>query len=292
MRLATYIGAYAVLAVLACAFAAPAEDRADKKAPAHKSHEVPDLKMKLLRIEPGEFRMGSPADEAGRQDDELQHKVRLTRLFYLQDTELSQGQYKAILKENPSYFQGDDLPVENVSWDDAVRFCEKLSAREGRKFRLPTEAEWEYAARAGKTGPVAGTGRLDEMAWYADNSGKQRLDSAKLWDTDSNSYFQRLLDNGCRTRAVGRGKANNWGLHDMQGNVAEWVADWYSADYFREDAAKVDPHGPAKSPLDSRVMRGGSWGSDPRNCRIARRDYNIPSTRTASCGFRVAMDAN
>jgi formylglycine-generating enzyme required for sulfatase activity len=247
--------------------------------------------MTLIRIEPGEFEMGSPANEADRDDDELAHKVRLTKPFYLLATEVSQAQYTAVMGENPSYFRGDDLPVENVSWDDAVRFCEKLSKREGRKFRLPTEAEWEYAARAGKAGPVSGTGKLDEMSWHADNSGKQRLDSAKLWDSDPNNYFKRLLDNGCQTRAVGTGKANNWGLHDMQGNVTEWVADWYSDDYFREDAAKVDPPGPKESELGSRVMRGGSWGSDPRKCRIANRERNIPSAQSGSRGFRIAMDA-
>jgi formylglycine-generating enzyme required for sulfatase activity len=247
--------------------------------------------MAFVRVEPGEFLMGSPATEAGHKDNELQHKVRLTKVFYLQTTEVSQTQYAAVMGQNPSHFHGDELPVENVSWQDAVSFCEKLSKREGRKFRLPTEAEWEYAARAGSAGPVSGTGKLDEMAWHADNSGRKRLDSAKLWDTDPNNYFTWLSDNGCRTRAVGTGTANPWGIHDMQGNVTEWVADWYSKEYFA-DAAKADPQGPAESNLGSRVMRGGSWGSDPRNCRLAHRDWNTPDTRSGSCGFRVVMEAD
>lgn len=155
----------------------------------------------------------------------------------------------------------------------------------------PTEAEWEYAARAGKSGPVAGTGRLDEMAWYADNSGRQPLDSAKLWDTDPNNYFGKLSENGCGPRAVGTGMPNDWGIHDMEGNTAEWVMDWYSADYFRDDVLKIDPQGPVESSLGSRVMRGGSWGSDPRNCRIAHREWNVPSFRSGSCGFRVVMES-
>jgi formylglycine-generating enzyme required for sulfatase activity len=193
--------------------------------------------------------------------------------------------------ENPSYFKGGDLPVENVSWSQSAAFCYELSRREGRRFRLPTEAEWEYAARAGKAGPVAGTGKLTEMAWHADNSGKQPLDSTKLWDSDPNNYFGRLADNGCRPRPVGTGTPNDWGLHDMQGNVSEWVGDWYSKDYVATAAAKLDPAGPPKSEFRSRLMRGGSWGSDPRNCRLARRDYNTPNTQTASCGFRIVMEA-
>jgi formylglycine-generating enzyme required for sulfatase activity len=140
-------------------------------------HEIADLKMTLIRVEPGEF----PADEAGRDEHELQHKVRLTKPFYLQATEVSQAQFKAIIAgEHPSEFKGDDLPVESVSWHAAVLFCELLSKREGRTFRLPSEAEWEYAARAGAIGPVSGTGKLAEMAWHADNSGKQPLDSAAI----------------------------------------------------------------------------------------------------------------
>ncbi|MDB5329234.1 MAG: Sulphatase-modifying factor protein [Phycisphaerales bacterium] len=254
-------------------------------------HEVADLQMKFVRIPAGEFLMGSPADEAGRRDNELQHKVKLTRQFYLQTTEVSQRQYKAIMGTRPSNFRGDDLPVENISWDEAVSFCQKLSDREKRKYRLPTEAEWEYAARAAKTGPVSGTGKLDEMAWYANNSGTQPLDSAKLWDADPHNYFERLLDNAARTRAVGRGTANDWGLHDMQGNVSEWVADWYSPTWTADEAAKVDPQGPKESDRGSRVIKGGAWSSDPRNCRVAFRDWNTPDDRSGSRGFRIATDA-
>jgi formylglycine-generating enzyme required for sulfatase activity len=282
----------AMVAILGHFVGASAEGPAGRGAAAGKSHEVRDLKMTLVRIERGEFLMGSPEDEASRGADETQHKVKLTKPFYLQTTEVSQRQYQAVMGENPSSFKGDDLPVENVSWAEAAAFCLELGRREGRRFRLPTEAEWEYAARAGKAGPVAGTGKLQDMAWHADNSGKAKVDSARLWDTDPDNYFARLHDNGCQPRAVGTGTANDWGVHDMQGNVTEWVADWYSQEYFREDAAKVDPWGPKQSELGSRVMRGGSWGSDPRNCRVANRDYNIPGTQSASCGFRIAMDSD
>ena len=285
----TIIGSIAFVATLMSALLVSAGSDADTTAA--KSYEVPNLKMKLLLLEAGDFQMGSPADEPNRQDNEFQHEVRFTKPFYIQTTDVTQAQYAAVMGKNPSYFQGDDLPVENVSWDDAVLFCVELSKRQGRTFRLPTEAEWEYAAKAGNSGPVARTGKLDEMAWYADNSGRQHLDSAKMWDTDPNGYFQHLLDNGCGTHTVATAKPNDWGLYDMQGNVAEWVADWFSEDYFHDDAARIDPRGPKESSLGSRVMRGGSWGSDPRNCRIAHRDWNVPSTTTASCGFRVVMDA-
>jgi len=285
----TVIGSIAFVATLMSALVVSAGSNAEMQGAG--SYELPDLKMKLLLLEAGEFEMGSPADETNRQDNEFQHRVRLTKSFFIEITDITQAQYTAVMGKNPSYFQGDDLPVENVSWHDAVRFCTKLSKRQGRTFRLPTEAEWEYAARAGKEGPVSGSGKLDEMAWYADNSGRQRLDSAKLWDADPNIYFQHLLNNGCGTHPVATARPNDWGLYDMQGNVAEWVHDWFSEDYFHDDAAGVDPRGPKKSSLGSRVMRGGSWGSDPRNCRVAHRDWNVPDTQTASCGFRVVMDA-
>lgn len=293
------IGCAIVAVILACFAGASADEQpgkeaakeSAKEAPAARSHEVRDLKITLLRLEAGEFMMGSPDDEEWRDADETRHEVKLTKPFYLQTTEVSQRQYESIMGENPSSFKGEDLPVENVSWEQAAAFCLELSRREGRAFRLPTEAEWEYAARAGKTGPVAGTGKLQEMAWHADNSGNAEIDSAKLWDTDPDNYFQRLHDNGCQTRPVGVGTPNDWAIHDMQGNVTEWVADWYSEEYFSTDAAKLDPWGPRESELGSRVMRGGSWGSDPRNCRVANREYNVPSMQSASCGFRIAMDA-
>jgi formylglycine-generating enzyme required for sulfatase activity len=255
------------------------------------AYKVQALHMTLLRIEPGEFQMGSPDDEANRHDYEFQHKVRLTHAFYIQTTDVTQAQYNAVIGNNPSYFHGDNLPVDNVSWNNAVVFCQRLSAREGRTFRLPTEAEWEYAARAGKSGPVAGNGKLRQMAWYADNSGRTRINASKLWDADPNSYFQKLLDNGCGTHPVATKKPNDWGLYDMQGNIAQWVADWFSDTYYRDPAAQTDPTGPAESTNGCHVMRGGSWGSDPRNCRVAFRDWNTPDDQTPSCGFRVAMDA-
>jgi formylglycine-generating enzyme required for sulfatase activity len=263
----------------------PAAARAVRAAP----HHIKDLEMSLVRIEPGEFIMGSDVSEAHREDDEHAHRVAITRPFYIQSTEVTQSQWKAIMGENPSYFKGDNLPVDNVSWDDAMAFCKKLGEREKRKFRLPTEAEWEFAARAGKDGPVAGSGKLPDMAWFADNSGAAAIDAANLWDNEPGNYFNKLLANKCGSHSVATRKANDWGIYDMQGNVVEWVADWYAADYFR-NSPKSDPTGPEKSTLNSRLLRGGSWGSDVRHCRLADRDWNEPGKRSPSYGFRVVMD--
>jgi len=265
---------------------------AKENAPAPaKTFSIKDLNMTFVRLEAGEFQMGSPVTEANRQDNEFQHKVRLTRPFYMQSTEVTQAQYQAVMGKNPSIFHGQNLPVENVSWDDAVAFCAALSNRQARTFRLPTEAQWEYAARGTRTGTISGDGKLEDLSWYADNSGRDRLDSIKLWDNDPNSYFELLSNNGCGPHSVATRKANDWGLYDMQGNVQQWVADWYSDDYYHDAAARVDPTGPRESTLGSRVLRGASWGSDPRNCRLAHRDWNTPNATSASWGFRVVMEA-
>jgi len=281
------IGIASVLRLVQSRVQAP--DAAAARARFAAAYEIKELKMAFVRIEPGEFLMGSPADEANRDKDEDAHRLRITRAFLLQNTEVTQAQWKAIMGDNASYFKGDDLPVDNVSWEDAVAFCKKLSQREGQTFRLPTEAEWEYACRADKQGPVAGTGKLDDMAWYADNSGNQRLDAAKIWDTEPNNYFQRMLDNKCTSHPCGSKKANDWGLFDMQGNVMEWCADWYESDYY-SNSPRENPPGPQKSQLHSRLLRGGSWGSDVRHCRAADRDWNEPDKRSPSYGFRLLLE--
>ncbi len=150
--------------------------------------------MQFVRIEPGEFLMGSPVNEEGRADDERQHMVRTTRPFMMAVHPVTQAQWRAVMGNSPSYFKGDDRPVEQVSWDDAVEFCGRLSQKEGRRYGLPTEAEWEYACRAGTTGPYAGSWNLDEMGWFFSNSGGE-------------------------THPVGQKKANAWGLYDMHGKL-------------------------------------------------------------------------
>ena len=220
---------------------------------------VNSIGMKFAYIPAGKFLMGSPPDEGGWFSDEVQHEVTISRGFYLGITEVTQGQWKAVMGHNPSWFKGNRLPVERVSWDDAVRFCRRLGQKEGRRYRLPTEAEWEYACRAESTGPYAGTGNLDEMGWHVGNSGNE-------------------------THPVGTKQPNAWGLYDMHGNVSEWCRDWYG-EYPRREVR--DPAGPSESV--ARVLRGGSWSYPPRICRPASRSRDERSMRYNDIGFRVLL---
>ncbi len=217
--------------------------------------------MKLVLIPAGEFQMGSPANEKSRESDEKQHRVKITKPFYMQTTEVTQAQWKAIMGSNPSRFKGDNLPVEQVSWNDVQEFLKKLSAKEGVKYRLPTEAEWEYACRAGSTTRFCfddDDSKLSEYAWYRGNSRK-------------------------KTHSVGQKKANTWGLYDMHGNVWEWCQDWYDKDYYKSPAE--DPQGPLTG--EFRVLRGGSWYDNVMNCRSAFRLGFEPVRRFYYVGFRV-----
>ena len=215
--------------------------------------------MKLAFIPAGEFDMGSPADEKGREEEETLHRVKITRPFRLGATEVTQAQWKAVMGERRGRFDGASLPVEDIAWAEAAAFCEKLSKLDGRKYRLPTEAEWEYACRAGSPGRFAGD-KLDDLAWY-----------------DASS-------DGC-THPVAAKKPNAWGLYDVHGNVAEWCADYYAPSY---PAAAADPTGPAAG--KARVVRGGSWASFERGCRCASRSSAPAAYQLKFVGLRVVME--
>jgi formylglycine-generating enzyme required for sulfatase activity len=222
------------------------------------------LGMAFVLLPAGTFPMGSPSDEEGRYDDERQHQVTLSRPFYLQTTPVTQEQWRQVLGNNPAYFKegGQECPVEQVSWDDAQEFIKKLNRMEKTDtYRLPTEAEWEYACRAGSTtrycfGDEAA--QLQDYAWYEVNSER-------------------------KTHPVGRLKPNAWGLYDMHGNVWEWCRDWYG-DY--AVGPLVDP--PVPDAGASRVLRGGSWGNNSWLLRSAVRSYYNPVFRINNLGFRVA----
>jgi formylglycine-generating enzyme required for sulfatase activity len=224
--------------------------------------------MKFSLIPPGQFSMGSPPKEEWHRDDERLHRVTLTNPFYLATTEVTQKQWKAVMATDPSFCTGDDLPVETVTWEQAAEFCRKLSRKEGRKYRLPTEAEWEYACRAGTTTPFH-TGQTI------------RTDQANY---DGNHTYGDGRKGEFREATVEAGKleANAWGVYDMHGNVWEWCQDWYG-EYPDGDAK--DPTGPATG--DRRVFRGGCWMNFPAVCRSANRAKVIPLSWNFHLGFRV-----
>ncbi|HPA18294.1 MAG TPA: SUMF1/EgtB/PvdO family nonheme iron enzyme [Verrucomicrobiae bacterium] len=217
--------------------------------------------MRLVLVPAGEFRMGSAAGEDGRHEDEMRHVVRLTRGFRIGAMEVTQRQWEAVMGvQSPGKVKGLDLPVTGVGWADAVRFCSKLSEKEGHRYRLPTEAEWEMACRAGSDGAFSG-GAADEVAWHVGNSGEA-------------------------PHPVGGLRPNAWGLHDMHGNAMEWCADWYAERLGRE--ATVDPAGPAQG--EARVARGGSFRHTARAARSAARQAITPSYQYDHVGFRVVME--
>ena len=208
---------------------------------------------------PGSFVMGSPQSEENRDDDETQHRVTLSKGFWMGKTEVTQAQWRAVMGDNPSYFKGDDRPVEQVSWEDCQSFVRKLNAQTEGKFRLPCEAEWEYACRAGSATAYGFGNDADQLGAYA-------------W-YDANSSGE--------THAVGQKNPNAWGLLDMHGNVWEWCQDWYG-DY---PGGEADPGG-ARSGT-RRVLRGGSWFSNQCDGRSANRGGNTPDNRSSLTGFRL-----
>jgi len=213
--------------------------------------------MELVRIEAGSFLMGS---ERGDPDERPVRRVTISRPFYVGRYEVTQEQYAKVMGENPSRFPDPSGPVENVSWEEAKAFCEKLSQLENAVYRLPSEAEWEYACRAGTQ---------TEFYW------------GDAFDT---SYFWCGYNSGRRPHPVGKAKPNRWGLYDMSGNVWEWCEDWYAEDAYTS-SSEVDPRGPERGSW--RVVRGGSWWGTPEDCRSANRLGYAPQRRLETIGFRV-----
>ena len=223
------------------------------------------IDMELAYIPQGEFIMGS----SEKKDEAPQHKVTISKGFYMGVCEVTQSQYKAIMGSNPSghkkWLRGGGLPVECVSWDEATTFCNELGRRENRTYRLPTEAEWEYACRAGRSGTLFSFGNgsmISEYAWFKRNSDAE-------------------------THATGKKKPNAFGLYDMHGNVNEWCSDWYD-DHYPTTDDQIDPQGPTTGSF--RVLRGGSYNCSSTECRSAWRIYSTPYEKTYSFGFRVVLE--
>ena len=228
---------------------------------------VNDFGMTFVRILPQTYSMGSPPDEPKRRYDELLHYVAITKTIYMQTTDVTQGEYAAVMGSIQSGKLAPSeqfLPVVNVSWDDANAFCRELEKKDrGRYYRLPTEAEWELACRAGGVGECADGKPLQEIGWFRGNSGG-------------------------RLHPVAGKQPNSWGLFDMEGNAAEWCADYYHSTYrFEPGQATTDPTGPTSG--EARVIRGGSFAQPEEMCRCAARGGILPTDRRPDVGFRVVM---
>jgi formylglycine-generating enzyme required for sulfatase activity len=235
----------------------PPKQTESKPAPTGQSftENINGTELKMVSVPGGRFLMGSPVAEAGRDNDEGPQNDVTVQSFYMSKYEVTQAQYKAVADTNPSNFKGDDLPVDSVSWNDAVEFCRKLSRITGHEYRLPTEAEWEYAARAGTSGPYAGN--REAMTWYDSNSGG-------------------------RTHPVGQKEPNGLGLYDMNGNLWEWCQSKYKPYPYQANDGRENVQD-----TDVRVLRGGSWESAAKGCRSAYRRRVTPDPRTA--GFRIIL---
>ena len=240
------------------------------------------LDMRFISIPPGTFVMGSPLDEIGREHDELQHSVTISKGFFISETEVTQAQWKKLMGNNPSGFKhlGPDRPVEQVSWNDCMVFIDKLNNLEGTdKYRLPTEAEWEYACRAGSKSAFSGgeiteasckvITALADMAWYCANANST-------------------------THPVRTRKPNAWGLYDMHGNVHEWCMDscergnaWTRRTGVVTGTYKDGVIDPVSTEGELRIFRGGCWNQSSRYARAADRNYFRPIARRTYIGFRL-----
>ena len=221
------------------------------------------ISIDMVRVEAGTFTMGAtPEMKNPNNDEKPTHRVTLTNDYYISKYEVTQALWQAVMGKKPSKFKGDNLPVEQVSWDDCQKFINKLNRITGKKFRLPTEAEWEYAARGGKKSrgyQYSGSNNLSDVAWYYNNSGE-------------------------KTHAVGSKQANELGIYDMSGNVWEWCQDWYG-EY--NSSSQVNPIGANSGPY--RVYRGASWSKAARLCRSSCRDCYMPSYRDFNIGLRLVL---
>ena len=229
--------------------------------------ELTALGLKFCWCPAGSFLMGSRIDAPGHLNNEGPFEATICKGFWIQQTESTQAQYEQLMGPNPAYFQGQEKPVESVTWTEASEFCRRLSQlpsekAAGNSYRLPTEAEWEYACRAGSTTEFSfgdDETELDSHGWYSLNSGRM-------------------------THPVGQKQPNSWGLHDMHGNVSEWCLDFYG-DYPQQPT--TDPVGPETG--GKRNLRGGGWFYAPMFARSAHRDGFAPSVRYAGLGFRVVV---
>jgi formylglycine-generating enzyme required for sulfatase activity len=248
---------FVIAAVCSTIFYTCKKDKNDKP-------ETFEWDYEMVFVEPGTFTMGGTDDDC-RSNELPTHQVTLTKGYYIGKYVVTQAQWKAIMGDNPSYFQGDDLPIEMINWDDIQIFIEKLNELTGKNYRLPTEAEWEFACRGGLQSAhykYSGSNNIDDVAWYGAYAGG---------------------NSGETTHPVGLKQSNELGIYDMSGNVWEWCSDWYGV---YSDEAQTDPKGPDMGPR--RVVRGGCFLFSAQHSRVAGRNQGDPSFNARNGGFRVA----
>ena len=219
--------------------------------------------FRMVRVEGGSFTMGATSEQGSeaKSDESPVHRVTLST-YYIGETEVTQALWEAVMGNNPSNFKGANLPVEQVSWEDCQNFIRELNRMTGKRFRLPTEAEWEYAARGGNKSQgckYSGSNAIDKVAWYTDNSGN-------------------------KTHEVRTKSPNELSIYDMSGNVWEWCQDWYHSYYA---SYQTNPSGPSTG--SNRVFRGGGWSIYARNCRVSFRNSYTPGNRSYYLGLRLAL---
>jgi formylglycine-generating enzyme required for sulfatase activity len=248
-----------------------------------KTFTVGNVSFMMKTVAGGTFTMGATSEQGSDADDDEKpaHQVTLSS-YYIGETEVTQALWQAVMGSNPSYYKGSNLPVEQVSWNDCQEFITKLNAMTGQKFRLPTEAEWEFAARGGNNSKgykYSGSNNIDDVAWYWKNSGdKYLVVSENDWD------FDKVSNNNCKTHPVAQKTPNELGIYDMSGNVWEWCNDWWGS---YNSNAQINPTGPSMGAW--RVNRGCSWYYYAKRCRVSYRGSYSPGNRGSDLGLRLAL---
>jgi formylglycine-generating enzyme required for sulfatase activity len=264
------------------------------QAPAPSTYNDNTVGIEIVFVKGGTFTMGCTAEQGSdcESDEKPAHSVTVSD-FYIGKYEVTQEQWIRVMggNNNPSYFKGGKLPVETVSWNDVQKFILKMNTLTGKKYRLPTEAEWEYAARGGQNSKgykYSGSNNAGNVAWYIVNSGdkvlRDGLFEKYVNKRDIDGYGKVLTSNKNRTHPAGTKLPNELGIYDMSGNVWEWMSDWYG-EY--SSTAQINPKGPSTGSY--RVGRGGSWSGGARYCRVSDRDYSIPGFSGYFVGFRLVL---
>lgn len=276
--------------LLICSLSVSAQDK--RITHQKKTFTVNGVTFTMTKVEGGTFTMGATSEQQDPDSDEKPTRQVTVSSFLIGQTEVTQALWKAVMgksveqiaSENNwvTYGTGDNYPMYDVSWNDCQTFISKLNSLTGKRFRLPTEAEWEFAARGGNNSnhtQYSGSSNIDNVAWYWKNSGDQYLSgSDNDWDSD------KIQKNNCKTHPVATKQANELGIYDMSGNVWEWCSDWYGS---YSSGSLTNPTGPTSG--TNRVGRGGSWNYNAGICRVSFRSYDTPDLRNNCLGLRLCL---